>query len=103
MEFTAAATLAEQISDFLSHQIIRMEIKPGARIIESKLAQELGTSKAPVREALRILEKKRLVEIVPRKGARVTKTSKHHLECIFDVFIELMGLAVHRGQWRDSS
>ncbi len=49
MKFEAAATLAEQITQFLSDKIVRLELKPGERIIESKLAEELNTSKAPVR------------------------------------------------------
>ncbi len=93
IEFNAAATLADQISEYLTNKIIKLEIKPGERIIETKLAKEIGTSKAPVREALRILEKKRLVKIIPRKGTRVTEISKDHIEWISDIFIKLLELA----------
>lgn len=96
MEFRAAATLSEQITDYLSGKIIKLELKPGERIIETKLAEELGTSKAPVREALRILEKKKLVKITPRKGASVTEITAEHVEWIADIFIELLGLAGYK-------
>ncbi|MBU0996384.1 MAG: GntR family transcriptional regulator [Proteobacteria bacterium] len=96
MKFTAAATLSEQITDYLSEKIIKLELKPGERIIETKLAEELGTSKAPVREALRILEKKKLVKITPRKGASVTEITLDHIEWIADIFIELLGLAGYK-------
>lgn len=96
MKFTAAATLSEQITDYLSGKIIKLELKPGERIIETKLAEELGTSKAPVREALRILEKKKLVKITPRKGASVTEITEDHVEWIADIFIELLGLAGYK-------
>lgn len=96
MKFTAAATLSEQITDYLSGKIIKLELKPGERIIETKLAEELGTSKAPVREALRILEKKKLVKITPRKGASVTEITEAQIEWIADIFIELLGLAGYK-------
>ncbi len=96
MKFEATVTLAEQITQFLTDQIVRLELKPGERIIESKLAEELSTSKAPVREALRNLEKKRLVKIIPRKGARVTEITKNQIEWFYDIFIELIGLASYK-------
>lgn len=96
MKFTAASTLSEQITEYLSIKIIKLELKPGERIVETKLAEELGTSKAPVREALRILEKKKLVRITPRKGASVTEITAEHIEWIGDIFIELIGLGGYR-------
>ena len=68
-------TLAEKISQHLSDRIIRMEIKPGERLLEIKIAEELGVSQSPVREALRILEKKPFFRIMPRNGTYVTEIS----------------------------
>lgn len=63
--------LREQVKDVLLHRIVTGELKPGARLVETRIAQELGTSQAPVREALRDLELLRLVESEPFKGTRV--------------------------------
>lgn len=93
MTFKASLTLADQIAVFLADRIIRLKLKPGERIIETKLAEELGTSKAPIREALRSLEKKHLVKIIPRKGATVVDVSAERFAWMADVIIELMGLA----------
>ncbi|MFW6284555.1 MAG: GntR family transcriptional regulator, partial [Desulfosalsimonas sp.] len=72
MDFSVSSGLAEQIAAYLEDRIIRLEIKPGQRIREAAVAEELGVSRSPVREALRILENNLVVEIIPRRGARVT-------------------------------
>src|SRR6185503_10305427 len=53
------------------HRIVSGDLKPGERLVETRIANELGTSQAPVREALRDLELLRLVESEPFRGARV--------------------------------
>lgn len=88
--------MCEQIADYLGALIIRRELKPGERIKEAKLAQELGVSRGPVREALHILESKRLVEILPRRGARVTQMSPAYAEWLYDIIVELYGLAARK-------
>jgi DNA-binding GntR family transcriptional regulator len=92
MTFKVSSSLAEQITEYISDKIIRMEIKPGERVLENNIARELGVSRSPIREALRILEKTRLVELVPRKGARVTEMSENFIEQLCDIFSALMGL-----------
>jgi DNA-binding GntR family transcriptional regulator len=96
MEFRPSNNLCEQIADYLGALIIRRELKPGERIKEAKLAQELGVSRGPVREALHILESKRLVEILPRRGARVTQMSPAYAEWLYDIIVELYGLAARK-------
>lgn len=54
MKFNASETLAEKIAKHLEDRIVRMEIKPGERLVEVKIAEELGVSQSSVREALRI-------------------------------------------------
>lgn len=64
----ARTVLREQVKDVLLERILRGELEPGERLVETRLARELGTSQAPVREALRDLELMRLVESEPFRG-----------------------------------
>jgi DNA-binding GntR family transcriptional regulator len=57
----ARTVLREQVRDVLLERILRGDLEPGERLVETRLARELGTSQAPVREALRDLELLRLV------------------------------------------
>ncbi len=82
--------------NYVSDKIIRSELKPGEKIQEEKLAEELGVSRSPVRESLRILEKARLVEVVPRHGARVTEMTATFVEYLFDILGELYALGARR-------
>ena len=73
MSVVARTVLREQVKEVLLERILRGELKPGDRLVETRIAQELGTSQAPVREALRDLELRqpRRVGAVPRRaGAR---------------------------------
>src|SRR5688500_10495750 len=71
MSAISRTVLREQVKDILLHRIVSGELKPGERLVETRIAGELGTSQAPVREALRDLELLRLVESEPFRGARV--------------------------------
>ena len=93
MSFALSGNLSEQIADYLQEKIIRLEIKPGERIREAAVAEALGVSRSPVREAFRILEKNRVIEIVPRRGATVTTMTPKFIEELFDVLFELIGYA----------
>ena len=84
MSFQNRKNLAQEIADHVSEKIIQMEIEPGERILEARIAQELNVSHSPVREAIRILERYRLVELSPRRGARVTDMSERHVGWMFD-------------------
>ncbi|MEO3803007.1 GntR family transcriptional regulator [Nonomuraea sp. B1E8] len=64
-------TLARQIRDSLVGRIVSGQVRPGERLVETRLAATYGTSQAPVREALRELEAMRLVETQPRRGTFV--------------------------------
>ena len=65
------ASLSQQIRDALLERIVSGSLKPGDRLIELKIADEMQTSQAPVREALRELEAIGLIETQRNKGARV--------------------------------
>src|SRR5918999_3602432 len=65
-------TLREAVVDEIRGMITRGELKPGDRLVEDRLAEQLGVSRNPVREAIRALESTGLDEVRPRKGAYVS-------------------------------
>src|SRR5258707_8755830 len=75
----ARSVLADQVRERLLERILSGRYPPDARIIESQVARELGTSQAPVREALRGLEALGVVEITPFRGARVRRPTRREL------------------------
>lgn len=89
-------TLAEKIAQHLIDRIVRMEIKSGERLLEIKIAEQLGVSQSPVREALRIMEKKHFVRIMPRHGTYVTEITEDFIISIYDIFQEMVGLATRK-------
>jgi DNA-binding GntR family transcriptional regulator len=80
-----AAPVAEQVAARLAGVITLNLIKAGQRLLENDISQVLRVSRAPVREALRILERDRLVEFHPRRGAVVTAPDAQELGDIFTV------------------
>ena len=87
--------LSEQIAQHIGEKIIQLEIKPGERIMEAKIAEELGVSRSPVREAFRVLERYRLVELIPRKGVKVTEVTESYIDCLYDVLKANFGLMAY--------
>jgi DNA-binding GntR family transcriptional regulator len=73
----ARTVLREQVKDVLLERILEGEYEPGDRLVETRIAHELGTSQAPVREALRELAALRFVETEPFRGARVRTVSAY--------------------------
>lgn len=71
--------LSDQVKDHLLRAILAGRFAPGERIIETRVARDLGVSQAPVREALRDLENLGLVESSPFRGARVRHPSTSEL------------------------
>ena len=89
----ARTVLREQVKDILLERILRGELEPGERLVETRLAREFGTSQAPIREALRDLELLRLVESEPFRGARVRAVDDAQLLPVFPVRAALEELA----------
>jgi DNA-binding GntR family transcriptional regulator len=85
--------LSDQVKDRLLEAILDGRYPPGARIVETRVARELGTSQAPVREALRDLEALGLVETTAFRGARVRHPSADELLEAFVVRSQLETLA----------
>jgi DNA-binding GntR family transcriptional regulator len=79
------STLRDQVKDVLVERILDGVYGPGDRIVEMRVAEELGVSQAPVREALRELELLRLVVSEPFRGARVRDVSPEELKEIYPV------------------
>jgi DNA-binding GntR family transcriptional regulator len=73
------SVLADQVKDRILEGILSGQYPPDSRIIETQVARTLGTSQAPVREALRGLEALGVVEITPFRGARVRRPSKREI------------------------
>lgn len=71
--------LADQVREHLLESILSGRYAPDSRIVETQLARELGTSQAPVREALIALEAIGLVEISPFRGARVRRPTRREI------------------------
>jgi len=92
--------LREQVKERLLERIMRGELQPGERLVETRIAQELGTSQAPVREALRDLELLRLVESQPFRGARVRAVSLEEMAEIYPVRAALEEVAAREAALR---
>ncbi len=89
----ARNVLSAQVKDRILQWILEGELAPGSRIVETRVARELGTSQAPVREALRDLATLGVVEMQPYRGARVRRPSKRELVEAMEVRAELEAMA----------
>lgn len=85
--------LREIVYDELKMQILTGQIEPGTRMMEVEMANEMGVSRTPVREAIRKLEKEGLVTIEPRRGAYASEVSVRDMIEILEVREEIEGLA----------
>ena len=86
--------LREVVFYTLRRQILRGEMKPGERLMEIGLANRLGVSRTPVREAIRKLENEGLVVMVPRRGAHVAEITRQELNDVLEVRRSLEELAI---------
>lgn len=84
-EFRPFTSLTEQIADHFTQNIVTGKLTSGERIQEQHVARALGVSRGSVREALLILERRHLIEMVPRRGAVVSGLSRRQLDDLFDL------------------
>ena len=77
--------LRDVVFNTLRRAILTGTLKPGERLMEVHLANKLGVSRTPIREAIRKLELEGLVVMVPRKGAEVAKISEKSLKDVLEV------------------
>jgi DNA-binding GntR family transcriptional regulator len=88
-------TIPEQIADHLAVSIIKAEFRDGEHLPEQKIAALFDVSHGPVREAIRALSKRGLVEFRPRRGAFVIGVTLDAVADIFNIRAVLLGLAAH--------
>src|SRR5687767_9053059 len=100
MSAVMRTVLREQVKELLLERILAGDYRPGDRLVETRIAQELGTSQAPVREALRDLELLRFVESEPFRGARVREISPAELAEIYPVRAALEEVAAREAAVR---
>jgi len=85
--------LVDEAANALRRLIVEARIKPGERLFQEKLAEMLGISRTPIREALQLLEREGLVSSLGRQGVVVTQLSSKDVEETYDVREVLDGLA----------
>lgn len=86
-------TIRRRIYNFLREQLLSGEIQPHQHLIEAKIAQDIGTSRTPVREALHSLELEGLIESIPRVGYVVKPISEAEVEEICEIRAAIEGVA----------
>ncbi len=90
----ARASLHVEVADRVREMIFERTLPPGFRIDELELSAKLGTSRTPLREALKVLANEGLVRLAPGRGAFVTELELHDLESLVPVLAMLEGRCV---------
>ncbi len=96
IEMSEYLPLRDVVFHTLRKAILKGELNPGERLMEIQLAQRLGVSRTPVREAIRKLELEGLVRMMPRRGAVVAEITVQDLEDVLEVRAALEELAVRK-------
>jgi DNA-binding GntR family transcriptional regulator len=93
IEIPDSRLLTSKVADKIREFIILGKFKPGERLVESKLAESLGISRQPIREAFRILELEHLITLIPRKGAYISEISLQETKEIYEIRAMIEGFA----------
>lgn len=96
-------SIREQTLDALRDAILSGELKPGEALTEMDLSRQLGVSRAPIREALRILNSEGLVETIPYHGTTVRRLTRADIEEVYSMRILLETYALERALQRDDA
>lgn len=88
--------LREQIINAIRDAIIEGKFKPGEKISEQELSEQLGVSRTPIREAIQILQQQGLVKIVPKSGTYVTDVEVEELKDSLSIRIAIEELALRQ-------
>ena len=94
MNTNAYLPLRDVVFNTLRDAILRGDLAPGERLMEIALANRLGVSRTPIREAIRKLELEGLVVMIPRRGAQVASITQKDLQDVLEVRTSLEELAV---------
>jgi DNA-binding GntR family transcriptional regulator len=89
-------TLRKKVLNYLREKILSGAMSPEERLIETRIAKEIGVSRTPIREALHSLEQERLVKAIPRVGYVVTRMQQEEVEEICEIRVAIEGLAIKR-------
>ncbi len=95
-----AASLVDQVYHDIQNRILNNVWGTGHRALEQELAEELGVSRTPIREALARLQRDGLVKVIPRHGMMVLPISLKDIQEIHDILTSLEGLAVEQAASR---
>ena len=95
--------LRDVVFNTLREGILTGKLRPGERLMEIHLADKLGVSRTPIREAIRMLELEGLVTMIPRRGAEVSRISVQDLRDVLEVRTSLESLAARLACERISS
>lgn len=93
MDVSEYLPLRDVVFNTLRQAILKGEMEPGERLMEIQLAQKLGVSRTPIREAIRKLELEGLVIMIPRKGAEVAHITEKDMKDVLEVRSALEELA----------
>lgn len=94
LNMDAYLPLRDVVFNTLRDAILKGELKPGERLMEMHLANKLGVSRTPIREAIRMLEQEGLAVTILRKGAQVAKMTEKDMENVLEIRDALDELAV---------
>jgi DNA-binding GntR family transcriptional regulator len=86
--------LRDDVAEYLMETILKGDLAPGDKIVESKLARELSISQGAVREAIRDLIAQGVLETEPYKGTRIRTLNKEQLTDYYEVRTEIEAMAV---------
>lgn len=89
------STTVDDAAEKLRHAVMHGQLLPGQKLIEATLCREMGISRPSLREALRVLEAERLVELVPNRGPQVSKLNLQDVQEIHEVWSLLTGQAAY--------
>jgi DNA-binding GntR family transcriptional regulator len=87
-------TIASQVAEHLRGEILAAKLPPGARLLQDEEARRLGVSRTPVREAFKQLEAERLIELIPNRGAVVSRLSSDAVRDLYFIRSHVESLAV---------
>ena len=95
-------TLKSQVYEYLKESIIYGNIKPGDRLIEEKISEELQVSRSPIREAVRMLEKDGLLSVNKSGGVTVVEPTIEDYRNLYECRVEIESLAAYYAAERRS-
>ena len=108
LEKIKKTSLREQVINAIRDAIIEGKFKPGEKISEQELSEQLGVSRTPIREAIQILQQQGLLRIVPKSGTYVTDVDVDELKDSLSIRVTIEQLALKQaiersndGQWRE--